>query len=638
MFKLKKDEEADLEQRLIRRSDYFKISICVLFGLLILQLFSMQVLNTDAYSSVASSNQIRTISETAKRGEIVDTNGVALATSRVDFTISISTTDVSSENRQQLAENLAAILNDPEITAEVIYEKITTNYRSYVPVVITSLPYEENLEMISILEENRINLPGLIIMQEPYRIYPLEETAGHILGYVGLISDPDKELQEYYGYLSTDMVGKTGLEKTMERFVNELGEEIGLRGERGTTLLEVDSSNRIVSTVEEVAAIPGNSMVLTVDSHIQQVMEESLAETIATISETREKCQAGAGVLIDVKTGGIIAMASYPEMNPNDFMDGLSTEEVEYYYDETLRPSFNRAVGGAYPIGSTFKASTALAALAAGTVDADTEIFCDPSNWTIEKAACTSAHGWVNMSEAMACSCNTYFQDIAVMTGMEQMNEVFAQLGYGQLTGIEITGEVQGLLADAEWKAENYEGRDGTWFPYDTNFMAIGQGYSYYTPLQVANAVATIANDGVRMQNYIVAQIYNADGELEYEKEPTIVDTIDIDQESMDVLKNALEAVTSEGGTGYGLFGNYPIKVAAKTGTAQTGLVGDDKNSDYHGWFIAYAPADDPQVAFAGIIEYGYHGSTSAGYVCKDVFDAYFGYDTGYVVVTNPVE
>lgn len=180
-------------------------------------------------------------------------------------------------------------------------------------------------------------------------------------------------------------------------------------------------------------------------------------------------------------------------------------------------------------------------------------------------------------------------------------------------------------MANPEWKALNFDGREGKWYRYDTYYMAIGQGYSYYTPLQEAQAVATIANGGVRMQPHIVDKIIDYEGETLYQWEPRVMDSIDISDASLDLLHNAMVAVTQKDGTAYALFGNYPITVAAKTGTAQTGLVGDDKNKDYHGWFIAFAPAENPEVAFAGMVEYGYHGNASAGKLCKAAFDAYFG-------------
>ncbi len=629
MFEPLEVEQEDKYKRFGKRSFVFVLLLVVLFFVLAARLFALQILNTDEYTSISSRNQLRMVSQPAKRGDIYDRNMLKLAGSEICFEISISTSEVQSkEKREELAANLARYLKDPELDTEAILEKIKNNPRRYQPVVITTLPAENNQHLVASLEENRDKLPGLLIIETPRRIYLQGRLASHILGQVGKITDTDEDLLQNYNYLATDLVGKSGVERTMERFTDTNGKEIGLRGQRGLQLLEVNSENQIVRTVSTQESVSGNSLVLTIDANIQRVMEESLANTVQKLQQSRPKAQGGAAVLLDVKTGSVLAMASYPDFNPEDFISGIDSKLAEYYYDSTLKPTFNRAISGAYPVGSTFKVSTALAALACGAIDRNTKILCDPSNWINDKAKCTGVHGMVDLSQALAVSCNTYAQDAGAMAGINNMYEVFRQLGYGQLTGIELTGETRGLLANPDWKKLNFDGESGNWYPYDTYYMSIGQGYSYYTPLQMAQATATIANHGVRMQPHVVDRIIDYEGETVYQWEPRVMDRIDMSEENWDVLYDAMRAVTQAGGTGYSTFGRYPVAVAAKTGTAQTGLVGDDKNADYHGWFIAFAPADNPQVAFAGMVEYGFHGFSSGGAVCKDVFDAYFGFDS----------
>ncbi len=625
MFVQKKDDQADTAKRLNGRILAFVAVLLLMFFMLGAQLFALQILDSDSYASISSRNQLRMVSQPPKRGDIYDRDMEKLAGSQICYEVAVSKSQVSSDERAILAENLAQYLNDPELTAEVIQEKLDAGTSGYQPVIITRLDADRSQHQLAVLEEHRDELPGLLIIEEPQRVYPQGSLASHILGQVGQITDTDESLLENYDYLMTDWVGKAGLEYTMERFTDADGNEIGLRGEHGLRLLEVDSSNRIVRTVSDEPSVSGNSLVLTLDADVQRAMEQALEETIAKISVSRPKCKAGAGVLLDVKTGGVLGMASYPDYSPQDFITGISGDLADYYYDETLKPTYNRAVSGAYPIGSTFKASTALAALVCGAIDGNTTVVCGPSNWQEDKATCPKAHGTVNLKKALAVSCNTYFEDVAAMAGIDNMYQTFKELGYGQLTGIELSGESRGLLANPEWKALNFEGREGKWYRYDTYYMAIGQGYSYYTPLQEAQAVATIANGGVRMQPHIVDRIIDYEGETVYQWEPRVMDTVDISDQSLELLHQAMVAVTQKDGTAYALFGNYPITVAAKTGTAQTGLVGDDKNKDYHGWFIAFAPAENPEVAFAGIVEYGYHGNASAGVVCKAAFDAYFG-------------
>lgn len=626
MFLPNKFKERLPDQELQVRAVWFVAVMCLMFFAIAVKLFALQILNTDVYSSISSNNQMRMVSQPAKRGDIYDSTGVKLAGSEIYYDICISTAQVKGDALKSLAEQLAAYLKDPSLTAEVIVDMASSNVRSYQPVVIKTIPAEGNQHLIARLEEHRADLPGLLIMEEPVRDYPQGHLASHIIGQMGRITDTDDDLLDSYDYKTSDWIGKAGLEKTMERFADTEGKEIGLRGQRGLSVLEVDSKNRIVRTISEEPSVSGNSLVLTINSKIQQAMEDSLEASIKRIAQTRPKAKAGAAVLLDVKTGAVLGMASYPDYDPQDFIDGLSASLSSYYYDEQLKPTYNRAVQAAYPVGSTFKVSTALAALVSGVIDANTTVTCGPETWAKEDIAkCPKAHGTVNLNQAMAVSCNVYFEEVAAMAGINSMYDTFKKLGYGQLTGIELTGESRGLLANPEYKRLNFEGYEADWHRYDTYYMAIGQGYSYYTPLQVAQAVATIANRGVRMQPHLVEKIIDYSGETVYQWEPRVMDEIDTSDYNWRVLTNAMKAVTSEGGTAYSLFGNYPVKVAAKTGTAQTGLVGDDKNADYHGWFIAFAPADDPQVAFAGMVEYGYHGYASAGAVCKAAFDAYFG-------------
>lgn len=634
MFEPLEVEQDDKYKRFGKRSFVFVCMLLLLFFVLAARLFALQILNSETYASISSRNQLRIVSQPAKRGDIYDRNMLKLAGSEICFEISISTAKMTSDEIKELAHNLAGFLKDPELNEEAIIDKIDHRASNYQPVVITTMPAENNQHLVASLEENRDKLPGLLIIETPQRVYLEGSLASHVLGQVGKITDADADLVQNYNYLSTDLVGKAGVERTMERFTDTEGREIGLRGKRGLSLLEVDSQNRIVREISNQESVSGNSLVLTIDADIQRVMEDSLAETVEKLKQERPKVVGGSAVLLDVKTGSVLAMASYPDYEPEDFIKGIDSEKAAYYYDETLKPTFNRAISGAYPVGSTFKVSTALAALACGAIGRDTHIFCDPENWDNDKAKCTGIHGMVDLSQALAVSCNTYAQDAGAAAGIDNMYEVFRQLGYGQLTGIELTGETRGLLANPDWKKLNFKGREGNWYPYDTYYMSIGQGYSYYTTLQMAQAMATIANHGVRMQPHVVDRIIDYEGETVYQWEPRVMDRINMSDENWDVLYNALQAVTQPGGTAYRTFGNYPVAVAAKTGTAQTGLVGDDKNNDYHGWFVAFAPADDPEVAFAGMVEYGFHGFSSGGVVCKDVFDAYFGFD-GSQTVSN---
>ena len=309
---------------------------------------------------------------------------------------------------------------------------------------------------------------------------------------------------------------------------------------------------------------------------------------------------------------------------------------MNYYFHEDLKPQMNRAITAGYASGSTFKMRTATAILKAGISPSDS-VVCSEAGWAEPLAKCHSWHGTTDFYNAVKGSCNTYFQKMAARVGEEGMIEMGLAYGFGQKTGIDIPGENSGLLPTPEWKAQNYTGWESSWHVYDTYYMAMGQGATVDTVIQLASYVATIANRGERMQPYLVQSILDDDGNVLKTHEPTVVDTIELNSDSdWDVITEAMRGVVSDdGGTARNLFGSLPSSLtpAGKTGTAQTGLAGDNNESDYHGVFIAFAPADNPKVAFAGLIEYGHHGGTSAGYVCRDTFRAYFGYDVDYDII-----
>lgn len=597
------------------------ILVVAIFVLLTSRLFYMQIINDEEYATLSEQNRIRILSVAARRGNIYDANMEELASSKAVFAISLASAEI--KDKEAVADKLAAVLNDPAITAAGIVKILETHYRQYEPVVIKRIPYEEGLPLITRIEEMREDLPGVLITEEPMRYYPQGALAGQVIGTVGIISEKEKEELDQYDYLLTDWIGKSGLEKTMENFTYSK-KLIGLRGTKGMEQMEVNSRHRAVRTISSQEPVSGHDMALTIQANVQKVMEDSLSNVINRLQKKYPKCQAGSAVLINVKTGGIIAMASYPFMDPNDFANGLSSDKAAYYWDEDLKPTLNRAIAATYAPGSTFKMVTALAALASGTVEPSFTVNC-PSDWRSPMARCPHIHGRVNLYQALAESCNIYFQVVGYKTGADKIYEMGAQLGLGQRTGVQLNGEVSGLLPNEKWKNDNFSGWENTWRNYDTYYMSMGQGYNSFTPLQLANYVATIANGGSRMRPYLVDRIFSAEGAVVYQAEPEVINNVDASAQNFADVRKAMLAVSQSGGTAYSLFANFPIQVGAKTGTAQTGLVGDDKDKDYHGIFVAFAPYDDPQVAFACVVEYGHAGNSSGGVVCRDVFEEYFG-------------
>ncbi len=611
-----------------KRKDYRKLltlGVLLVLALLVLaaRLFYLQVANDENYTTLSEQNRIRILSMPARRGNIYDANMKELAVSKPVFTIALATTEIS--DREGLANTLAPLLDDPEITPESILATMAAGNggRVYEPVVIKRLPYEEGLATVTRLEEMRDQLPGMVISTEPMRYYPQGNVAGHVLGTVGLLSAEEEDLIDEFNYSNNDWLGKTGVEASMERYTVD-GKEIGLRGKKGMEKVEVDSNSRPVRTISSQEPVSGNSLVLTLDADVQKVLEDSLQAMIEKVQKEHPKCRRGAAVLLNVKTGQVIAMASYPQMNPNDFANGLPSSLTEYYFQNEDRPLINRAIAGTYPPGSTMKPATAVAVMASGDISPQERITCTPSAWKAPRAKCPRVHGSVNLSRALALSCNTYFQEMAYRIGIEALDKVWAELGFGEKTGIDLPGEAAGVLPSPEWKAEHFDEDDWEheWHNYDTFYMSMGQGYNTATPLQLANYVATIANGGQHMIPYVVDRILSPQGEVVHQFEPQVKNTLNVTEEDLDAVRQGMRAVIAPGGSASSVFKGFPIEVAGKTGTAQTGLKGDE--DDYHGAFVAFAPYEEPEVAFACLIEYGYRGGTTGGVVCREVLGEYF--------------
>jgi penicillin-binding protein 2 len=542
--------------------------------------------------------------------------------------------------------------------------------------IIRDIPWD----LVVKIEENRSLLPGVIITVEPLRYYPGGSLAGHVLGYIHSIDQNELEQSEGL-YDINSLIGKAGIEKSYEQ---------ELRGTDGARRVEVDALGRPIPAEDLVTLepIPGNNLILTLDYDLQKVMEKSMEDTLNQLQIRHPKAKVGSAVVLNVKTGEVLAATSYPVMYPDDWKGNISNQRVPYYFPQgdTYNPmepgaAINRAIQTTYPPGSTFKPITGMAALDKGLVDALADfVNCKGGYWIPPNIKCWNVHGNVNYYAAMAGSCNTYFQEAGRRAGHTEIIRVSREFGLGERTGIDLPNENKGLLPTPEWKKEineilinrkyerlrqeveerykdlianavdekerekyetakkrekfqieaNYRNEysfNTTWQPYDTFNMSIGQGSNDYTVLQLANYTAAIANGGLVMKPYLVSKIVSPEGELIAQSKPVVIRRVDVSPQAISETKRAMQAVTQPGGTAHFLFYHFPenIGVAAKTGTAQTGRKGDNPLKDYHGVFIAFAPVDDPEIAFAGVIEYGYSGGESAGLVARTVFEQYFG-------------
>ncbi|MBO8158785.1 penicillin-binding protein 2 [Thermosyntropha sp.] len=663
-----------------RAEKRFKIYSYLIIGLLTvlgIKLAVLQLLHNEIYQTQAKQNRIRLLSIKPPRGEIYASNGEVLASNKLVYTLTLSALEGNQEN---VVKKLADIMDEyyPDVTVETIKEKIEKQrYRLYEPVVIMrDVPWE----LVVKIEESRRELSGVEINVEPLRYYPNGPVAGHVLGYIHSINAEELAAAEEGVYNINSLVGKAGVEKTYEK---------ELRGKYGARRVEVDAAGRPIRELVTLEPVRGNNLYLTIDMDLQKVMEKSLDDTLQRLQESGyTKAKVGAAVVIDVKTGEILAMASKPDLNPDDWKGNLTPEKALYYfpqgkYYDPLNPgaAINRAIQATYPPGSTFKPITGMAALEKGVMDPLKDyVNCQGRYWIAPYIKCTGIHGNVNYYKALAVSCNTYFQEMGRRAGKDEIIKLAYEFGLGQPTGIDLPGEKTGLLPTVEWKkelnallinrkyeekrknleekynallkeAKNEEEREKLekkkasekamleaqykidynfhtkWQPFDTFNMSIGQGSNDYTVIQLANYTAAIANGGKLMKPHVAKKIVSPEGKVIKEFKPTIIRKVSVKPKTLAETKRAMIEVTRPGGTAYHLFADFPpeIQVAAKTGTAETGRVGDDRRHDFHGVFIAFAPADDPQIAFAGIVEYGFSGGGSAGYVARAVFEQYFG-------------
>ena len=669
-----------------KKSAHVNISIYLfiflgIFLILAFKLFYLQIISGQKYKTQSSSNSVRLETLPTKRGEIVDANGQVLATS-IPVASIVLDTNASESDQKLTVHNLADLLSTLGYDEDKIYSIIeeANNKGVYGDIEIVKVSYDEDqgAEIIGKFYERANILPAASIEIIPTRYYPQGTILGNIIGYVGSISK-----EEYTGnediYSLNDTVGKSGLEQSLELFQQQGTNLHGLLGQKGTQQVEIDSLGQTVAVKStESDSVPGDTFQLTIDLELQKVLESSLDNQIAASQAVNSKAGSAAAIVFNVNTGEILAMASKPSINPNDFIDGLSDEEYTYYFENSRSPMVNKVISDAYPPGSTFKVITAMAGLHYSGLTQDTAVTCT-GIWENSKVKCTGTHGTIGLLEALRVSCNSYFQGFAEMTGIDNIDKTAVQFGLGTDTGFtDIEGATKGFLPSPESKstfeqnyldgiiaqineetsneivkvnsddtlsssakkekieileqdkevaiaqAQTYYEQNKDWYIHDTDLIAIGQGLNNYSVLQLGEYISTIANGGTRYKPTIIKSVTSADGNTTYEVQPIVLNKTDITTEEINIVKEGMKLVTTSG-TASSEFRNSGLSVAGKTGTAETGRSGDSNdNNDYHGVFVGYSPVDNPEIAVAVLIEYGKNSSSSAAYVAKDVMQAYY--------------
>lgn len=465
------------------------------------------------------------------------------------------------------------------------------------------------MDLIAEIKERSSLFKGVNVETSTVRKYETD-CAAQILGRTGIIYAEDWGTYKDKGYSMTDIVGKSGLEMSMEQY---------LRGKSGSRMVDTDVTGEVTGTMEATAPQPGDNVITTLDIELQKVAEDSLANVLSQISGAR----GGAAVVVKVDTGEVLAAANYPTYSQATFL-----EDSAAINDNPLEPTRNRAFQMAYAPGSTFKPMIALAGLEEGVINQSTTMVCNHyyTRFSSRTFKCLGWHGTVDLNQAIKKSCNIYFYETGYMLGGATIEKWSKLFGFGQKTGIEV-GEIAGSAAGPTYRAQMLENNPlfNQWQPGDVVQAAIGQSDNTITPLQLAVYAATLANGGTRYQPTLIKSVKSYDySSTVMENEPKVAQQIDVDPANLKAVTDAMQSVADEGGTAAATFANYPIPIAIKTGTSQhSGGKDFDGNSTDHGVLIAYAPADDPEIAVAVVGECALHGSSVAP-VARDIFDAYF--------------
>lgn len=670
------------------------IVVIVISVIFIATLFNLQIVNGENYREQSEKRMLRTKNITAPRGEIYDRNGVILATNKLSYDVELYKVRVSTKEQNDGILRLVEILNensdkvystfpvnddlngfnfenteeeqkwkkemklDSTLTFDQVIDKYIEKYelQDYSDnrlnqIKMIEIKYEANLNGYSLFNsatiakdisqksvakigEEKYKIYGISIVSVPKRYYPNGNLLSHTIGYVSKISSTEYEKKKEQGYNVNSVIGKAGIEQSFEKY---------LRGNDGVIKEETDTLGNVSSQAETTEAKSGDNVTLTIDYRLQKVAEESLLNTInglqngTLVGKKFSDANAGAVVVLDVDSGEVLASASYPTYDINSLIGGISLKDWNALQNNSLHPMLNRVVSGIYSPGSTFKMLVGMAGLMNGKITVDEKYYdpgiypygYHPKCWLYTDRHMT--HGWINIEGAIKGSCNCYFYEVGRRIGISEIVKYAKLFGLGQKTGIELSGEAAGTIAGADDKSE--DGLKSPWYLGDTLSAAIGQSGSSYTPIQLANYIATIANGGKLNK---VSLIKSVDNEVagtsesladinKYTSEYTGVNfeekDLNINSEYIDAIKKGMLSVTSEtGGTSYIVFKNSDIQVAGKTGTAQV------PNGNNNGIFVGFAPYDNPKIAVVAVIQHGGEGTYTAN-VVKPIMEEYFNID-----------
>jgi penicillin-binding protein 2 len=612
-----------------------------LVAIIVFRLWFLEILSGQQYVAQANNNRLRTITVLAPRGAIVDRAGKVLVDNRPGLAVGIRPMDVPAGQLDDLVRRLAVVLKmKPSEVRHEIVRHVGVPWKQVkiglgLQYDFVTVKEDAAKATVSYLLEHTQSFPGVEVRQNYLRDYPMGDLGAHFLGNVGEITSPELTQPRWNGYGPGDVVGQSGVENTYDKW---------LRGVDGSLRVEVDASGRPKQAVPG-GTLPqaGDTLQLSLDGRVQRAAQNALEYGINLAHANGQyAADGGAAVVLDVHTGEIVAMASYPTFDPSWFVGGLTKKHWNKLNVKTT-PLVNRATQGQYPLGSTFKVVDSIAGLEEGAISPGTVYNC-PGYYTpphtLDKSVwhCwiyPGSHGSLDLTQAIVQSCDVYFYNVGYdfysRKGTE-LEDWAKRLGLGHPTGIDIPGEMAGLVPTPDWKNLTFTKKtdptnwqiDRLWKPGDSINLAIGQGNLLATPLQAAVAYAAVANGGSIVTPHLGVRVVDSQGRLVRRLPYRRPRKLGISSQSIAVVQNALRlAATSPAGTSYPVFGGYQVPVAGKTGTAQVFGQGD------YAWYCSYAPADNPQYAVVVMIQQGGHGGTSAAPAAKMIYDALFHVKTG---------
>ncbi len=574
---------------------------------LCLRLADLQVLQHEHFSTRSLDNRVKLQPLAPTRGLIYDRNGVLLAQNLPSYSLEI--TPEAVKDLAWTIEELNKIIpiDDIDLTR---FERLKQQRRRFDKIPIRVRLSEEEVARFAV---HRHRFPGVDIEAKLLRSYPLAEKTAHVLGYVGRINEDELQRIDTSNYSATSHIGKNGVEKAYEGI---------LHGEVGLQQVEVNAQGRVLRILESRAPVPGNDLRLFLDIGLQE-------EATAALGDYN-----GAVVAIDPGTGGVLALVSKPGFDPNLFVEGINTADYTALKESPDKPLFNRALRGQYPPGSTIKPFMALAGLEANVLNAEQTKYCPgfyqlPGHTHKYRDWKRGGHGPMDMVDAITQSCDVYFYDLARTLGIDGMQRFLSRFGFGRRTGVDLTGELGGLLPSREWKRAQ---RNMPWFPGETLIAGIGQGYFLTTPLQLASATATLAARGKRVRPRVVRSVIFADAEQPTTSGGESLQPPEVgDRTWQQVVAAMVNVVEGTRGTAKRIRSD-DYTIAGKTGTAQVFTVKQDEKYDEenidekmrdHALFVAFAPVEEPRIAVGVVVENGGHGSSVAAPIAKRVMDRY---------------